>query len=211
MIGRKKVAILGGAFDPIHNDHLNLAQSCLNETQIDEVWLTPTPSKRWDKQTQYDSDQRQEWVRLAIAARPKLYLCSLEIEWGVYRGAFVFIQKLKVLYPNIDFYLMMGSDSYEGILEWRDPLEKNTTNGRELIANVPIVLYAREGYDLPSEKVHQKRGGLPWIYLPTDSKIGDLSSTHVRAVLSQKELQTQKDSLSQMVPQEIVNSLLSAD
>lgn len=205
MIGRKKVAILGGAFDPIHNDHLNLAESCLNKTEMDEVWLTPTPSKRWDKQTQYNSDQRQEWVRVAIADRPKIYLCSLEIEWGAYRGAYVFIQKLQVLFPQVDFYLMMGSDTYGGILKWRDPLQKNTTNGRELIAEVPIILYAREGYELPSEKSHHQRGGLPWIHLPLDSNIGELSSTKVREALARQE------SIRDMVPEEILDLLTSVD
>ena len=38
----KSVAILGGAFDPIHLGHLSLAEDTFRELKLDEVWFVPS-------------------------------------------------------------------------------------------------------------------------------------------------------------------------
>src|SRR5262249_49056384 len=41
-LGRKqKVALLGGAFDPIHRGHIEVAAEVLRLDGVDEVWLMP--------------------------------------------------------------------------------------------------------------------------------------------------------------------------
>jgi len=40
----KKVGLLFGSFDPIHNGHLQLAQTAKKEIQLDEVWFVVTAS-----------------------------------------------------------------------------------------------------------------------------------------------------------------------
>ena len=44
----KNVAIMGGAFDPVHMDHVTVARLCLRNNLCDEVWFVPSPD-RWDK------------------------------------------------------------------------------------------------------------------------------------------------------------------
>ena len=38
---RKRVGIMGGTFDPIHNAHLALAECAQAQLQLDEVWFMP--------------------------------------------------------------------------------------------------------------------------------------------------------------------------
>lgn len=180
MIGKKRVAILGGAFDPIHCDHLKLGQICLDKELVDEVWFTPSPSVRWDKQTQLSAEKRMEILRASIESNPKFYPCSLEVEWGEFRGAYVFFQRLQTLYPQVEFHLLMGADTYHGILDWRDPQSKHKTNGLSLLQEIPLILFSRQGFDFPDEEQHRQLGGLPWQSFEVDDEIGECSSTMIR-------------------------------
>ena len=39
-----KVGILGGTFDPIHNAHIEIAKTALNQFNLDKVMIMPTPN-----------------------------------------------------------------------------------------------------------------------------------------------------------------------
>ena len=59
----KTVAVMGGAFDPVHRDHVYVAELCLKKGFCDEVWFMPSPD-RWDKiinasPSEYKSDGRE--------------------------------------------------------------------------------------------------------------------------------------------------------
>ena len=41
-MGKKKVGILGGTFNPIHCGHIKLAENALNNADLDEVWFIPS-------------------------------------------------------------------------------------------------------------------------------------------------------------------------
>ena len=38
---RKKIGIMGGTFDPIHNAHLSLAEQAYRQFSLDAVWMLP--------------------------------------------------------------------------------------------------------------------------------------------------------------------------
>jgi nicotinate-nucleotide adenylyltransferase len=200
-IGKKRIAILGGAFDPIHLDHIQLAKDCLNHDFAEEVWVTPSSSHRWDKETYFSSDDRMKFVQEALEGLPNILPCFLEVEWGQYRGSYHFLKRLQCLYPNHEFYLLMGADTYQGILQWRDPLAEGEglTNGLQLIQEFPLVLFARQGFEFPNMEKHRHLGGQPWQSLILDSKLGSLSSTQVRGGLNRGE------TIKGLVPESIVD------
>ena len=60
----KNVAVLGGAFDPVHKDHMRVARTCLDRGFCDEVWFMPSPD-RWDKTLNASPEDRFAMLELA--------------------------------------------------------------------------------------------------------------------------------------------------
>lgn len=106
----KNVVLFGGAFDPIHNGHLDVANFVLNELKfIDEIWLMPTYHHMYDKST-VNGEHRLNMCRLAIGDNPKTKVFDFEILNKLHGETYYTIKKLldSNEYKNINFYFLMG-------------------------------------------------------------------------------------------------------
>ena len=62
-----RTALLGGTFNPLHNGHLTIARSVLEQGLADEVWILITPCNPWKKnQTLLDDRLRYDMVNEAV-------------------------------------------------------------------------------------------------------------------------------------------------
>jgi len=182
---KKNVAVLGGAFDPVHKDHMRVARTCLDRGFCDEVWFMPSPD-RWDKILNASPEDRFAMLELAFSGDKRLVLSDLEIEQGDYRGSYVFLMGLKEKFPDINFRLLTGADTYEGIPHWRDPLNFYGTNynGHLLLRDIELIVFARNGYPQPDIAQHNRNGYAPLFWLgPEQGFNGVYSSTAIRRSL----------------------------
>lgn len=114
---RKKIGILGGTFDPIHNGHIMIAKAAMNEYELSELIIMPT-GKSYMKTDVTDSYLRMQMVKLAIQAEEKFVASDLEIkrEGNTYTAETIaYFKKNK---PEADIYFIMGTDSLFSIERW---------------------------------------------------------------------------------------------
>ncbi len=189
---RKKIGILGGAFDPIHLDHLKMSQVTLACKFCQEVWWIPSPDLRWDKQTFFAASDRLEMLRRVVENEPHMKVIDLEIRQGVYRGAYELLKQLSSLYPDFDFLWIMGADSYSSIPQWRDPVhyDGSNPNGIFLLREYDLICCPRRGFETPDPQIHESLYG-KHLYIPSPLQIkafelSDSSSTQVRIDLQLK-------------------------
>lgn len=119
---KRRIGIMGGTFDPVHNAHLALARQAYEQFSLDEIWMLPNgnpPHKRDTRQA--DMECRMQMLRLAIRDIPYLKLCDMEKSGQEYHYTYETLRQLNRQYPDTQFYFIMGADSLFDFDGWREP------------------------------------------------------------------------------------------
>lgn len=119
---RKRIGILGGAFDPIHYGHLLIAENAAAQYDLDEVIFMPTgQSPHKAKEYVTEAAHRCEMVRLAIADNPLFSLSRLEVDSEEIDYTYLTLETLKAQNPEQDYFFILGGDSLKDFQDWLHP------------------------------------------------------------------------------------------
>ena len=118
----KRIGIMGGTFDPVHNGHLLLGKQAYEEYGMDEIWYMPShipPHKKDRKIT--ESKDRIAMLHLALKDLPYCVVSEFEMkrEGNTYTAQT--LELLKNEYPECQFYFIIGADSLFQIETWYHP------------------------------------------------------------------------------------------
>ena len=176
-LGRKlKVALLGGAFDPIHVGHIQLAKFVLDTSQtFDEVWLVPCYEHMFAKEM-IAAEHRLAMCEFAAAEDGRIRVCDYEIKNKLRGETYHFVKRLleeDFAKDECNFSLIIGQDNANGFESW--------VNYELLEKMIRFVVVPRKGTEVdPEVQWYFKQ---PHIYLAgDDSPIADISSTNVRQI-----------------------------
>jgi nicotinate-nucleotide adenylyltransferase len=177
-LGRKtKVAILGGAFDPITIGHIQIAQFVLNTSgEFDEVWIMPAYKHMYGKRMASAKD-RLEMCKLAAETDGRIKVFDYEIKNELAGETFNFFKRLKMdkeLNEKFNFSMIIGLDNANSFDTW--------VNFEELERMVRFVVVPRKGITRNFAVDWYLKA--PHIFLNKETDIIEVSSTEVK-----KELQ----------------------
>ena len=98
----KKIGIMGGTFNPIHNGHVALAQAAYEFCQLDEVWFMPSGcSYMKSKDNVVAGEERLEMTRLAIEGISYFKCSDLEVKRAGNTYTAETLEILNELYPEL--------------------------------------------------------------------------------------------------------------
>ena len=138
----KKIAILGGTFNPPHLGHLIIASEVQAQLNFDEIWFMPNQEPPHKESTiGVNSAQRLEMVRRAIADNPLFKIQTIELERTGRSYTFDTMKLLTEKYDH-DFYFIIGADMIEYLPKWYKI--------EELVKLVTFVGVNRPDYDKQS-------------------------------------------------------------
>jgi len=176
-LGRKtRVAILGGAFDPIHVSHIQLAQFVLNASgQFDEVWLMSAYNHMYNKDM-VSAEHRLKMCEISAKVDNRIKVFDYEIKNKLKGETYYFFKKLKEekeLTEKYQFSMIMGLDNANTFDKW--------VNYEELERLAQFVVVPRLGVerDLNVNWYLQKLH----IFLNKETYIREISSTEIRESL----------------------------
>ncbi len=173
---KRKIAIFGGTFDPIHLGHLLIAQQAYSFFSLDKIIFIPAgrpPHKSNLKVT--SPDLRLEMVKRAISDNPVFSYSDYELKKIGHSYTADTLKYYRELNVADKIYFIIGADSLLEIFTWHEP-EYLLTHGYFIIARRP-------GYDL--ENVLNSNKYRPYrerIFL-MDSIQVDFSSTKIREMV----------------------------
>lgn len=116
-----KIGIYPGSFNPVHIGHLALANFIAEYNGFDEIWFLITPKNPLKRKSDLlDQELRLAWLEKAIGDYPKFKTCTIEWEMSQPTYTINTLQRLRVMYPENSFELILGSDNWNLIHRWKD-------------------------------------------------------------------------------------------
>jgi nicotinate-nucleotide adenylyltransferase len=132
-----RIGIFGGAFNPVHNGHLHLADCYLEALKLDKILFVPTsvpPHKTADGLI--SGEHRINMLRLATKGNKRYEISDIEFWRGGKSYTYDTIKALQSVFPSDKFYLIVGSDQYLYFENWY--------KADEILRMVTLVTAARE-------------------------------------------------------------------
>ena len=112
-----KIGIFGGAFNPIHNGHMFVAEEALWIFQLNKIVFVPTGNPVFQKEDLLDKNERSKLVSLSIKDRPYFEESLFEVQRD---APSYFIDTLEqFLQPSNSLYTILGEDAFIYFHKWK--------------------------------------------------------------------------------------------
>lgn len=116
---RRRLGVMGGTFDPIHNGHLVAASEVASALDLDEVIFVPTGQPA-QKTVVTKAEHRYLMSVIATAANPRFSVSRVDIDRPGVTYTVDTLTDLKAQYPDHDLYFISGADAIAQILAWKE-------------------------------------------------------------------------------------------
>ena len=183
-----RVGLLGGAFNPPHEGHLQLARLALEHLDLDELRFVPTAIS--PHKPDPGSPSAEARLRLISEALldfdPRVKLEPLELERGGKSYTVDTLEALTLSEPHNQWILLMGSDQLPGLSQWRH-VERVFALASAAVALRPGAPF--EALELPGLQVKSRWSGAPGELVRLPSTELDLASTDLRACLQARPVE----------------------
>jgi nicotinate-nucleotide adenylyltransferase len=183
-----EIGLYFGSFNPIHAGHLIIANHILNETSLQKIWFVVSPQNPFKQSsTLLNEYDRLHLVQKAIDGDDRLK--ASEIEFTLPRPSYTShtLAYLKEKYPTYRFSIIMGSDSFQNLGNWR--------NSDVILRDYPLLIYERPGFEVTNEL----NGRIKVMEAP----LLQISATHIR------ELVRKGKSIKYLVPAAVEEEITS--
>eukprot|EP01062_Namystynia_karyoxenos_P066024 TRINITY_DN60042_c0_g1_i1.p1 TRINITY_DN60042_c0_g1~~TRINITY_DN60042_c0_g1_i1.p1 ORF type:complete len:291 (+),score=69.50 TRINITY_DN60042_c0_g1_i1:86-958(+) len=185
---KRRVAVYGGAFNPITNAHLSCAAQILHSGLVEEVLLVPSGNKRGDKSRMEPFHHRITMCEIALCSAFSrdfhVHVSQEEAEMEKKEGkeiqTFELLTHLTAKHPGNEYHFVVGSDwlqpqrePKQDLRDWHPELAKNF---HFIVLERPGFAcdFARDGYD-PEHFRMLKSPGSDFNFIDSN-----LSSTEIR-------------------------------
>ncbi|MDP4148170.1 MAG: nicotinate (nicotinamide) nucleotide adenylyltransferase [Bacteroidota bacterium] len=167
-----QIGLYFGSFNPIHHGHLIIANFILQHAGLDQIWFVVSPQNPLKPSNSLLNEyHRLHLVRLAVEGENALKASDIEFKLPKPSYTADTLAYLTEKYPDHQFALVMGSDSFGNLPKWK--------NYSYILKNYPIYVYKRPGHEAIPDYPEAKR------IVVMDAPLLPISATHIRRNLKE--------------------------
>ena len=149
----RKIGLIGGTFDPVHNGHLHLALQAQKLFDLQKVIFVPAYRSPHKLDLEPVScEHRLTMLTLALENQPGFYLDKLEINKNKVSYTIETLKDLNSLNPDWKIFLILGADAFKEIDTWKQ--------SSQLLDFCSILVGTRPGTELHIPKSIQHKFSL---------------------------------------------------
>lgn len=165
----RNIVLFGGAFDPIHNGHINMARQASNQLDAD-IFFIPAKISIW-KSDSCPIEDKIKMVELAIKDEPRFHLSRYEAESKEENNYSIdTVRHFVKEYPNSHLFFLIGADHVNVFHKWKD--------AKELSELATIIYFNRPDLDLDSTNIKEYK------MVEIKGELVEASSTSIRELKS---------------------------
>lgn len=181
-----KIAILGGAFDPIHIGHYLVAEQVKEQLHMDEVWLMVCYSyfPEFPDKLQRITSYEERFKMASLFAGKEMIVSDFEEKFNKRSRTIDTLRLLKEHYAHDEFYWIIGSDALPTFHLWN--------HWEELVRDHNLIIFPRDTDFRTLEKRVKESFGIKKIpknitVLEGNLIVSTISSTHIRTRVQKKQ------------------------
>ena len=166
------IGLYFGSFNPIHIGHLIIANHVLNVTDLSKVWFVVSPQNPFKSAGNLLNEfDRLHLVRKAV--EQDFRLKAVDIEFSLPKPSYTSatLAYLHEKYPQQQFQIIMGSDSFQNLSNWK--------NSDYIITNYKLIVYKRPGYEV----INSVNANIQVM----DAPLLEISATYIRQLIHEKK------------------------
>jgi nicotinate-nucleotide adenylyltransferase len=167
-----KIGLYFGSFNPVHIGHCIIASHVLNNSPLEQIWLVVSPQNPFkESRSLLNEYHRLHLVQKALGE--EVNLKASDVEFHLPKPSFTIdtLVSLQEKYPQHNFSVVMGSDSYQNLPKWK--------NGEIIIRDYDLYIYVRTGF--PITQAQNPRLNL------LDAPLLEISSTRIRGYIRERK------------------------
>ena len=176
----EQVGIYGGTFNPPHMGHIGAALDAVRALGLTTLYVIPdriAPHKDIPEGSP-SPQQRLQMLRLALDGEDNVVVSDMELRREGKSYTYETVEQLRLLHPQAELVLLMGTDMFLTFHEWRNP--------ERILAEASLGVFYRgdrgEKEQIAARKAEMEAAGHK-VYLVRNDVV-EISSTNLRRMLT---------------------------
>lgn len=141
------IAIFGGTFNPVHNEHVNIAKAAVKELNLDKIIVVPTFMPPHKNVVPAPAADRFNMLEIAFKKVSEAVVSDFEIKNEGKSYSFITAEHFAAEYPDAKLYFIVGDDMLADFKTWRNP--------ERILSVAELAVFGRENY--AADRAYEKK------------------------------------------------------